>query len=72
MGDPNGKWDDIRWVFISVPVEPWIPRDKAHFSKFDSIDEVRSLFTGMRCIHEVFREPVEPVIGRYLGIWVKD
>lgn len=61
-----------RWIFISVPVEPWTPKDKAHFSKFDSLDEVRGLFTGMRCIHEVVREPREPTIGRYLGVWVKD
>ena len=61
----------LRWVFITVPIEPWEPKDKAHFSKFSSIDEARGLFEGMTMIHEVTREPAGEMNGRYLGLWVK-
>jgi hypothetical protein len=61
----------LSWVFITVPIEPWEPRDKAHFSKFSSIDEARGLFEGMTKVHEVTREPAGDMVGRYLGLWVK-
>jgi hypothetical protein len=61
-----------KWILLSVPVEPEVPRDKAHISKFNSIEEARSLFVGMTAAFERIREPVPGKNGRYLGIWIKD
>tara|TARA_R110000824_G_scaffold526_3_gene3326 strand:+ start:1013 stop:1585 length:573 start_codon:yes stop_codon:yes gene_type:complete len=61
-----------KWIYLSVPVEPDEPRDKAHLSKFNSIEEARSLFNGMTMVFERLREPTEAINGRYLGIWIKD
>lgn len=61
----------LNWIFISVPIEPWEPKDKAHFSKFSSVREAQSMFKGMIPVSETIREPSGETIGRYRAIWKK-
>jgi hypothetical protein len=74
----------LDWIYISVPLEPWEPRDKAHFSKFSSSQEAQEIFKGMIPVFENIREPFvtriqkedlsfesNQITGRYIAIWKK-